>query len=173
MKQLSFIIATFGIVIVAHAQTKADEDAVRAIPRLMCDAWAKHDAHEMAKFMADDVDFVTVGATWFHGRSDYEKYHTRLLSGRFKESKNTVLETMVRFLRPDLALLHFSWAIEGDKNADGSARPKRFGLMTMLAEKQKGTWLVIAAQNTNAGHGAPEADDMTLPIRLPKDESKP
>ena len=94
-------------------------------------------------------------------------------SGRFKESKNTVLEIMVRFLRPDLALLHFSWAIEGDKNADGSARPKGFGLMTMLAEKQKGTWLVVAAQNTNAGHGAPEADDVKLPIRLPKDESRP
>jgi hypothetical protein len=49
MKQLSLIIATFGIATVAHAQTKADEDAVRAIPRSMCDAWAKHDAHEMAK----------------------------------------------------------------------------------------------------------------------------
>jgi hypothetical protein len=52
MKQLSFIIATFGIVIVAHAQTKADEDAVWAIPRSICDAWAKHDAHEMGKFTA-------------------------------------------------------------------------------------------------------------------------
>jgi uncharacterized protein (TIGR02246 family) len=64
MKQLSFIIATFGIVIAAQAQTKTDEDAVRAIPRSMCDAWAKHDGHEMAKFVAEDVDFVTVGATW-------------------------------------------------------------------------------------------------------------
>jgi hypothetical protein len=45
--------------------------------------------------------------------------------------------------------------------------------MTMLAEKRKGMWLVVAAQNTNAGHGAPEADDIKLPIRLPKDESKP
>ena len=49
MKQLSLIIATFGIATVAYAQTKADEDAERAIPRSMCDAWAKHDAHEMAK----------------------------------------------------------------------------------------------------------------------------
>jgi uncharacterized protein (TIGR02246 family) len=173
MKQLFFFIVTFGIVITAQAQTKADEDALRAIPRSMCDAWAKHDGHEMAKFMAEDVDFVTVGATWFHGRADFERYHTRLLSGRFKESRNTPLETIVRFLRPDLALVHFSWTIEGDKNADGSARPKRFGLMTMLAEKRKDTWLVVAAQNTNAGHGAPEADDIKLPIRLPKDESKP
>ena len=87
--------------------------------------------------MAGDVDFVTVGATWIHGRADFEKCHTQLLNGRFKESANTPLKTSVRFMRPDLAVVHRSWLIQGDKNADGSARTKRFGLMTMLAEKEK------------------------------------
>jgi len=45
--------------------------------------------------------------------------------------------------------------------------------MTMVAKKQKEAWLVIVAQNTNAGPGAPEADDIRLPIRLPKAISKP
>jgi hypothetical protein len=26
---------------------------------------------------------AAVGATWLHGKSDFEKYHTRLLNGRF------------------------------------------------------------------------------------------
>jgi hypothetical protein len=30
--------------------------------------------------MADEVDFVTVGAVWLHGRPDFEKYHVRLLA---------------------------------------------------------------------------------------------
>jgi hypothetical protein len=55
-----------------------------------------------------------------------------------------------------------------DKNPDGSPRPKRFGIMTMVAKKVEKDWKVIAAQNTNAGPGAPEADDLDLPIRLPK-----
>lgn len=42
------------------AQTKTDEDTVRALPQAMCNAWAKHDGHEMALLMAEDVDFVTV-----------------------------------------------------------------------------------------------------------------
>jgi hypothetical protein len=44
----------------------------------------------MNKIMPDDVDFVTVRATWFSGRADFEKYHMRLLSGRFKESTNVI-----------------------------------------------------------------------------------
>ncbi len=173
MNRFILLLATFGVGITAQAQTQTDEDAVRLLPHAFCDAWAKHDGHELAKIMAEDIDFVTVGATWFRGRDNFEEYHTRLLATRFRESTNTPLETVVRFLRPDLALVHWSWAIEGDKNPDGSARPKRFGLMTMLAEKRKDTWLVIAAQNTNAGPGAPEADDIKSPIRLPKAPAKP
>jgi uncharacterized protein (TIGR02246 family) len=93
---------------VLNAQTKADDEAVHRLPRSFCDAWARHDGHELAQIMADDVDFVTVGATWIHGRPDFEKYHTRLLSGRFKESTMTLLQTEVRFLRPDVAVIHWN-----------------------------------------------------------------
>lgn len=173
MKKLLLIAVAFGFGTMARAQTKTDEEVVRALPRAFCDAWAKHDGHQLAAIMAEDVDFVTVGGAWFRGRADFEKYHTRLLAGRFREATNTLLETDVRFLRPDEAVVHWSWAIEGDKNADGSPRPKRFGIMTMVAQKRNGTWLVVVAQNTNAGSGAPEADDIKLPIRLPKAETKP
>ena len=46
---------------------KSDEDAVRALPHAFCEAWAKHDGHQLATIMAEDVDFVTVGGAWFHG----------------------------------------------------------------------------------------------------------
>lgn len=175
MKQYFSIFTFLFASALVHAQTKSDEEAVRALPRAFCDAWAKHDGHQLASIMAEDVDFVTVGGAWFRGRADFEKYHTRLLAGRFKDSTNTPLETVVRFLRPDEAVVHWSWAIEGDKNPDGSPRPKRFGIMTMVAHKKKDAWLVVVAQNTNAGPGAhsPEADDINFPIRLPKAESKP
>lgn len=172
MKNL-FLLVILGSVSIAQAQTKADEEAVRALPRAFCDAWAKHDGHQLAAIMAEDVDFVTVGGAFFRGRADFEKYHTRLLAERFRESTNTPLEIDVRFLLPDQAVVHWSWTIEGDKNPDGTPRPKRFGIMTMVAQKREGKWLVVVAQNTNAGPGAPEADDIKLPIRLPKAEAKP
>lgn len=153
----------------ASAQSKADEKALRQLPIAFGVAWAKHDGHALASIMAEDVDFVTVGATWFRGRRDFETYHTRLLNGRFKGSTNTPLQTSVRFIRPDLATVRWSWAIEGDKNSDGTLRPKRYGLMTMLAEKRKGRWLVAAAQNTNASaQSSPEASDIKSPIAMPR-----
>ena len=158
---------------VADAQTKRDEEALRHLPQSFSEAWAKHDGHELAQIMAEDVDFVTVGATWFHGRRDFETYHTRLLTGRFKDSTNRPLESAVRFLRPDLAVVHWSWTIQGDKNPDGSPREPRFGLMTMIAEKRQGTWLVVVAQNTNGIPTAPpEAQGITMPIVVPASPSE-
>jgi uncharacterized protein (TIGR02246 family) len=157
-----------------NAQTKADEEAVRKLPQANCDAWNKHDGHELAKIMAADVDFVTVATVYLHGRADFEKFHTRLLSGRFKDSIFTPLETTVRFLRPDMAVVHWSWKMRGDKNFDGTPRPPRFGLMTMVAEKRGGAWEVVVAQNTNALLGTPpELQDIKTPIAVPGTEVKP
>src|SRR6266481_9115823 len=162
-------------VLPAPAQTKADEAAVGKLPQAFCDGWAKHDGHELAKIMADDVDFVTVATTYRHGRADFETFHVRLLSGRFKEAMITALQTTVRFLRPDIAVVHWSWKIEGDKNFDGVRRPEpRYGMMTMVAEKRSGTWLVVVAQNTNAILGIPpELQDIKTPIPIPGTDQKP
>jgi uncharacterized protein (TIGR02246 family) len=155
-------------------QTRNDEEAVRNLPRAFCDAWAKHDAHEMANMVAPDVDFVTVGATWLHGRADFEKYHTRLLSGRFKASSVTLIKTELKFLRPDIALVHWSWTVEGDKNSDGTPRPRRYGMMLMVAEKRHDNWLVVAAQNTNHMPGSPpEMQGINSPIEFPETSEQP
>ena len=152
----------------ALAQSRADEEAVSKLPQEFCDAWAKHDGHALAKIMAEDVDFVTVATTYLHGRADFETFHVRLLSGRFKDSTMTALKFTTRFLRPDMAVVHWSWKIEGDRNPDGTARQPRFGMMTLVAEKKAGKWLVIVGQNTNALLGIPpELQGIKTPIAIP------
>jgi len=175
MKHFSWGILLFLFATGANAQSKADEEAVRKLPQAFCEAWAKHDGHELARIMAEDVDFVTVATTYLHGRADFEKFHTRLLSGRFKEANLTSLQTTARFLRPDIAVVHWSWEIEGDRNMDGSARQQpRFGMMTMVAERRNGTWQVVVAQNTNAVLGVPpELQDIKTPIPIPGTGEKP
>jgi|SRR5579859_1126420 len=161
---LIFLVSTSDVL----AQSKADEEAVRKLPKDFCDAWAKHDGHALAKIMADEVDFVTVATTYLHGRADFELFHVRLLSGRFKDAIITPLETTTRFLRPDMAVVHWSWKIEGDKNPDGTARQPRYGMMTLVAEKEHGNWLVSVGQNTNAILGIPpELQGIKTPIAIP------
>lgn len=151
------------------AQSKADEEAVGKLPQEFYDAWTKHDGHALAMIMAEDVDFVTVATTYLHGRADFETFHVRLLSGRFKDSTITVLKTTTRFIRPDMAVVHWSWKIEGDKkNPDGTPRQPRYGMMTLVAEKKIGNWLVIVDQNTNAILGVPpELQGIKTPIAIP------
>ena len=172
LRSLSFILLFACCSI--HAQSKADEAAVHQIPQAFAAAWATHDGHQLAKIMSENVDFVNVGGDWLHGRKDFELYHTRLLSGRFKDSTVTPLKTAVRFLRPDLAVLHWSWKIESDHNEDGTPRKPRFGMFTMLVEKKNGEWLVIEAQNTNFMAGPnPELQGINPPIAFPEAAQTP
>lgn len=152
----------------ALAQSKADEEAVGKLPQEFRDAFNRHDGHELAKIMAEDVDFVTVATTYLHGRSDFETFHVRLLSGRFKDSTITIIKITTRFLRPDIAVVHWSWKIEGDRNPDGTPRQPRYGMMTLVAEKKAGNWLVEVGQNTNAILGVPpELHGIKTPIAIP------
>jgi uncharacterized protein (TIGR02246 family) len=124
--------------------------------------------------MADDVDFVNVGAVWLRGRADFEQFHARLLAGRFAESTLTPLETAVRFLRPDMAVLHWSWRIQGDSGEDPTLRKPRFAMFTMIVEKRGGVWLVAVAQNTNQMAGPNlELEGIKPPITFPRVEEKP
>jgi uncharacterized protein (TIGR02246 family) len=176
MRRLLIALLSLFVVVIppAKAQTRADEEALRKLPQAFSDAWAKHDGQELAKMMAGDVDFVTVATTYLHGRSDFEKFHVRLLSGRFKDSTITPLETTTRFLRPDMAVVHWSWKIAGDKNADGTLRQPRYGMMTLVAEKQGGHWLVVVGQNTNAILGIPpELQGIKTPIAIPGTAPEP
>jgi len=162
---ITVLLATISPV---RARAKFDEAAVHNLPQAFCAAFNKHDGHQLAQIMADDIDFVTVGATWLHGKSDFEKYHARLLNGRFHGITCQPLQIAVRLLRPDVAIVHWSWAVTGDKNPDGTARQRRYGMMTMVAEKRNGSWLVVASQNDNSFPGLPpEFEGITPPISIP------
>jgi uncharacterized protein (TIGR02246 family) len=169
MKRCSFYLVVILVFIAnAEAQTKSDEAAVHGVPQAFVAAWATHDGHQLARIMSENVDFVNVGGDWLHGRPDFELYHSRLLSGPFKHSSLKVLDTAVSFLRPDLAVLHWTWVITGDGQQDPTTHEPRRGIFTMIVEKQRGDWLVAVAQNTNQMTGPnPELDGIKPPIVFP------
>jgi len=162
------IVLSLAAISPAQAQTKLDEAAVHNLPQAFAAAFSRHDGHQLAQLMADDIDFVTVGATWIHGKSDFEKYHSRLLDGRFHGIQMDVLQVAVRFLRPDIAIVHWSWTGTGDKNPDGTPRQQRYGMMTMVAQKRSDHWLIVASQNDNSFPGLPpEFEGINSPMPMP------
>lgn len=160
----------------AQAQTAADRATLEALPSKFSQAWATHDGSKLAELVADNIDWITVGGTWYRGKRDFELYHTRLLAGRFREAQWTALEHKVDFVRPDLAFVRWSWKMHGDKNFDGSPRQPRIGILTTVAEKRGDDWKVIAAHNTNGIPAPPvplpEEEGISFPITLPNPEQE-
>ena len=127
----------------------ADRKAIQDIASRWQDAWNRHDMDALSSLVAEDVDFVNVGARWMRNRQEFKDHHAERHQIVFKESVWTTKNVHLKFIRSDVAVVHVEWSIRGDRNADGTPREPREGLFTWVVEKQNGRWLIVAAQNTN------------------------
>jgi uncharacterized protein (TIGR02246 family) len=130
--------------------SKADEDAIREIELGFNEAWGRHDAHGMVESMADDAQFVTVNGAWTKTRAEYLDLMTRLhgASGPFRSSTRETPVMLVRFLAPDVAMMHSRFHIYGDID-----EPERTGIGTRVVHRIDGRWLTVAVQNTDVRPG--------------------
>ena len=147
------ILIAFVILFVAiggvHASQQADEQEIRKIQERWDDAWNRHDVKALSALVAEDVRFVNVAGAVLNGRDEFEKLQTRTHATQFKESVRTVTATDIKFLNADIAVAHVRWGMRGDKNADGTPRPPRNGVMMQVLVKRGGVWTIVAAQNTD------------------------
>lgn len=97
---------------------------------------------------------MNVGARRWKGRQQIEAEHASRLS-QFRESTWSTQAVKIQFIKPDVALAHVDWALQGDKDPDGTPRSARGGVFTWVVVKQGSGWLIRAAQNTNLGPNNP------------------
>ncbi|MGA7101741.1 MAG: SgcJ/EcaC family oxidoreductase [Pseudolabrys sp.] len=130
--------------------TKADEDAIREIELRFNEAWGRHDADAMVESLADDAQFVTVNGAWTTTRADYLNLMQRLhgSGGPFRTSTRETPIMHVRFLAPDVAMVHSQCHISGDIE-----EPVRTGIGTRVVRKIDGRWRTVAVQNTDVRAG--------------------
>jgi uncharacterized protein (TIGR02246 family) len=141
-------VAVLGNFAVTAANTQSGPE--EAVSGLMA-AWNLKDAQAFASQFTEDATFVNVnGALWI-GKKDIQDRHAKAVI--FKSSHAEIKPDSMRFLRPDIALVHVSWTITGDPR---DPQPRSY-LMTMVVSKRDGRWLIVAAQNGSA------VDRSTLP----------
>jgi uncharacterized protein (TIGR02246 family) len=130
--------------------SKADEDAIHEIELRFNDAWGRHDADGMVESLADDAQFVTVNGAWTKTRAEYLDLMGRLhgANGPFRSSTRETPIIHVRFLAPDVAMMHSEFHIYGD--IDESVRT---GIGTRVVHKLNGRWRTVAVQNTDVRPG--------------------
>ena len=133
----------------AWASQQTDADEIRKIQSRWDDAWNRHDINALSALVAEDVRFVNVAGNVLNGREEFAKLQTRTHATQFKDSVRTVTGTDIKFLTADIAVAHVRWGMKGDKDADGTPRPPRNGVMMQVLVKRSGAWTIVAVQNTN------------------------
>jgi uncharacterized protein (TIGR02246 family) len=126
--------------------TKDDEDAIREIELRFNEAWGRHDADGMVESLVDDAQFVTVNGAWTKTRADFRDLMQRLhgAKGPFRSSTRETPDMQVRFLAPDVAVMHTRFHIYGDID-----EAERTSIGTRVVRKRDGRWWTVAVQNTD------------------------
>jgi len=133
----------------AQASTAADEKAILDIETRWEAAWNRHDVEAMAATYAPDSDAINLAGEWFKGRDAFKKSLEELHSGKTKGSTWHMEQTDIRFLTPEIALIHVYVNSQGDRNPDGSLMAPRRVILTRVEVKRQGQWLIVASQATN------------------------
>ena len=129
---------------------KTDEDAIREIELRFNAAWGRHDPDAMVESLADDAQFVTVNGAWTKSRDGFRELMRRLhgSEGPFRSSTRETPEMHVRFLAPDVAVMHTRFHIYGDVD-----EKERNSVGLRVVRKVDGRWRTVAVQNTDVRAG--------------------
>jgi uncharacterized protein (TIGR02246 family) len=123
-----------------------DESALRALYQAAMDGWNQGSAAAFAAPMGQEVDFVAFDGTYFKGREQLVAFHDPLFRTHLKGTRLVGEVTSVRFLTPDVALMH---ARGGTIIRGRSApAPERDSIQTLVATRTGGQWCITAFQNT-------------------------
>ncbi len=139
-----------------------DEEAIRKVVAAFKEAAVKLDAHAFSMVFHEDADFTNVWGMRSRGRKPIEDFHRPLFEGdglqgppSFKHAVFKVLDTNIRFVRPDVAAVDVAWSQTGAV-LNGKDWGLRKGLLMWVVTKERGVWAISVMHN------------MDLPLEPPK-----
>ena len=123
-----------------------DEDALRDLYARMMAGWNQGSGAAFAAAFAEDGDQVAFDGTHYRARARIASAHQELFDKWLKGTRLVGRVTDIRFLSPDIALLH---AVGGTVARGKSApAPERDSIQTLVATRENGAWHLAAFQNT-------------------------
>lgn len=128
-------------------QPFTEEAAVRDVYQQVMQAWNRGSGADLAEMFVEDGDLIGFDGTHLKGRQEIASFHQRLFDKWLKGSRLVGQVTDVRFLGPDVAVMH----AVGGTILRGKRRPapERDSIQTLVATRQaRGDWRLAAFQNT-------------------------
>jgi len=149
MKKL-WVASVLGMVLVlsrveaaagAEGGSPEDEAALRQVQEEFAAAWNQHDPTAMARFWAEDGDWLGPDGYFAQGRAAVESYLSEAHTGDWATSKNTITVTSIRFLKPDVAAVNAEYNLTGARDWFNNPIPNQKILATSIMVKKDGKWL--------------------------------
>ncbi|MBC8085596.1 MAG: SgcJ/EcaC family oxidoreductase [Hymenobacter sp.] len=152
---------------VTTAAISADETAVRALVTSFNNAFNAHDVRAFGATFAADADFTNWRGMSAHGRASIEEFHVPVLTVIYKNGTQKVVDTSIRFIRPDVAAVDVRAEVVGGMTPDGKAAPlSKFLLNWTVTRESGGQWLIKVMHNNRLS-------DMPTPLLSPGSASRP
>ena len=123
-----------------------DEEAIKRVIVAMDDAFNSHKPD--SALFTQDADFVNVNGTWLKGAAAIESGRRTAFDTRLKNAHTKSLEVRIRFIRPDVAIVHVISETAGITTTDGRELPPQKELNVRFLTRENGRWLVAAFHNT-------------------------
>lgn len=136
---LLFLAAIYPV----YGQSAADEAAIRDNVKQLETAWNTKNGAAFAKPFAEDADYVIINGRMIKGRADIATGHQRIFDTVFKDTKLALTVKQLRFLRPDVAVVHASGVREGP-----TKELTQDATITFVMTKSQQGWTIAAFQNT-------------------------
>ncbi|MBV9789114.1 MAG: SgcJ/EcaC family oxidoreductase [Chloroflexi bacterium] len=128
------------------SNTSSDEAAIRDLYHQLMAGWNRGSGQEFAAPFTETADFVAFDGSRFKGRQEIARSHQPLFDTHLKGTQLVGDVTSVRWLSPDVALIH---AVGGTVMRGKSApTAERDSIQTLVAIKSGGEWHLDAFQNT-------------------------
>ncbi len=126
--------------------SSTDETAVRDLYQQLMEAWNQGSGAAFASGFTEDGDLVGFDGSHLRGRDEIAPFHQQLFDKWLKGSRLVGKVEDLRFLAPDVAVLH---ALGGTiLRSKSKPSPGRDSIQTLVATKHEGEWHFAAFQNT-------------------------
>ena len=151
----TFILVVFASIFLAFSDhrvtgqsvqppVKSEEAAIKKFVQEEIERWNTNGPLEKERYTADS-DYVDVNGSWLKG---FGARNNKSNSPRLKNSKISLIDLHIRFIRPDVAIAHQTHDMSGKRGPNGDELPTERQLSTRVLVKEGGRWVQPAFQNT-------------------------
>jgi uncharacterized protein (TIGR02246 family) len=162
MRHISTILLFLLIYLTGKTQNTQEEKAIESQINAFITSWNKHDFSDMNNYVAEDCDFVNIVGMHWKGREEIQYAHQTYHDQFFKKTTMEKQSITIRFLNPDIAVVHLNWHIGAFDAPDGSIRGNNDDLATFIFIKTNSKWLLTAAENVEISESAKPFDPVKI-----------